>query len=341
MGVSVFFVLSGFILSYNYLGRDFTKRDFWSARFARIAPVYWLSLVLTAPYLAAEILRQKYPLSAHLILTPLFLQSWNPAAALVWNPPAWSVSTEAFFYLMFPFAARPLVSWFNKRPISRLTILWIASAVPSVLYTVLHMAGFGIQSSTAAWAKTVTFNPLFRCPEFLFGICIGAGFCNGWRIPFPKLVTPCCVVSICSLLVVAQRSKYPILHTGLFAPILFAPVFGLLILSIGSDDGWLDWKPLVVLGEASYSLYILAVPLGDIYHSVSKRFQWLPPQTQLGGYALFFSICVVCSVVTYMHLERPSRKRLRSFLEGRKQPVSANDPPPQPFSENGVNKLTA
>jgi peptidoglycan/LPS O-acetylase OafA/YrhL len=319
VGVSVFFVLSGFILSYNYLDRDFTKFEFWSARVARIVPVYWLSLVLAAPYVAAKLIRHESPLSANLILTPLFLQSWNPAAAHVWNPPAWSISTEAFFYLLFPFAVRPVVNWFSERPVSILLLFWIAGAVPSILYALLHPEGFVDESSAQAWLETVKFNPLFRLPEFLFGVCIGAGFRDGWRVPFSKLLIPCCIVSIGSLLVAAQQSPYPMLHNG-----LFAPLFGLLILSIASDDKWLDWKPLVVLGEASYSLYILADPLGNIYHSASKRFHWLPPQAQAGGFAIFFALCVACSVLVYIFLEMPTRKRLRNFLVTRKQIVSVN-----------------
>ena len=53
IGVSVFFILSGFILGYNYLAMDFAppraRRQFWAARFARIYPVYLLGMVLAAP----------------------------------------------------------------------------------------------------------------------------------------------------------------------------------------------------------------------------------------------------------------------------------------------------
>lgn len=313
VGVSIFFVLSGFILSYNYLGRAFTKREFWSARFARIVPVYWLSLILTAPYVAAKLIRHESPLSANLILTPLFLQSWNPAAMHVWNPPAWSISTEAFFYLLFPFAVRPVVNWFTRRPVSMLLIFWIAGALPSILYALFHPEGFVDEASTRAWLETVKFNPLFRLPEFLFGVCIGAGFRAGWRVPLSKLVIPSCTVAICALLVAAQHSPYPMLHNG-----LFAPVFGLLILSIASADEWFNWKFLVVLGEASYALYILSDPLADIYHSASKRFHWLPPQTQTAGFALFFTFCVACSLLVYFFVETPARKRLRSLFATRK-----------------------
>src|SRR6266853_1107259 len=50
VGVSFFFVLSGFILVYTYAGRDTPARDFWRARFARIYPAFAFSLLLTGPF---------------------------------------------------------------------------------------------------------------------------------------------------------------------------------------------------------------------------------------------------------------------------------------------------
>src|SRR5579864_7801332 len=50
VGVSFFFVLSGFILVYTYAGRQFSAAEFWRARFARTYPAYLFSLLFTAPF---------------------------------------------------------------------------------------------------------------------------------------------------------------------------------------------------------------------------------------------------------------------------------------------------
>src|SRR5271157_4919795 len=50
VGVSFFFVLSGFILVYTYAGRDIVLGEFWQTRFARIYPAYLFSLILTFPF---------------------------------------------------------------------------------------------------------------------------------------------------------------------------------------------------------------------------------------------------------------------------------------------------
>ena len=113
MGVSFFFVLSGFILVYTYAGREIDKRDFYQARFARIYPAYLFSpAALVAVFLlrrienARPVLRIRgaplRPGDRSLVL--LLLQAWLPAAALSWNAVAWSLSVEAFFYAIFPSA---------------------------------------------------------------------------------------------------------------------------------------------------------------------------------------------------------------------------------------------
>ena len=107
VSVSFFLLLSGFILTYNYADRAqqgaLTARSFWSARFSRLYPVYAFSLLLSAGTLALEVqAHTRFDFGLGLILTPLLLQGWHPLLTNFWNTPAWTMSTEAFFYLLFP-----------------------------------------------------------------------------------------------------------------------------------------------------------------------------------------------------------------------------------------------
>ena len=126
VGVSLFFVLSGFILVYTYAGREMNARKFWRARFARVYPAYAVSLLLTAPmffYVCLVMKGGNIPFFAwftqHVALcaalVPLLLQSWVPNAALAWNTPAWSLSVEASFYAVFPL----LLLWASEMGIVR------------------------------------------------------------------------------------------------------------------------------------------------------------------------------------------------------------------------------
>ena len=112
--VTFFFILSGFVLSYVYFGTDpgrtnTTLKSFFVARFGRLFPAYYLSLLIALPFFVAPNFFQEEPAPANLPyhgLAVLFsVQSWWPEAALAWNPPAWSVSVEWFLYLTFPVIA--------------------------------------------------------------------------------------------------------------------------------------------------------------------------------------------------------------------------------------------
>ncbi len=97
VGVNLFFLLSGFILTYNYLDDvsflQRSKRGFWGARLARVYPVYALGLLIWAPFLLKNIAaaaREGNLLIAEvgsLVLAPLLLQSWTPWTAAIWNSP--------------------------------------------------------------------------------------------------------------------------------------------------------------------------------------------------------------------------------------------------------------
>jgi peptidoglycan/LPS O-acetylase OafA/YrhL len=112
VAVGVFFVLSGFVLAYNYdLGKRWDGRSiarFAVARFSRIYPAYCIGLLLVMPFVVYRLARA-FSLDALSVealtgfLNWTLLQSWIPQMALTWNDPGWSLSNEAFFYLCFPF----------------------------------------------------------------------------------------------------------------------------------------------------------------------------------------------------------------------------------------------
>lgn len=109
IAVSLFFILSGFILSYTYTGQIEApggKRRFWAARFARIYPVYVMSLILMIPF------QSSLPIGVASTVV-LMVQAWNPThpeLLYAWNLTAWTLSIEAFFYLVFPFCCFALRS---------------------------------------------------------------------------------------------------------------------------------------------------------------------------------------------------------------------------------------
>ncbi|MBC3842162.1 acyltransferase [Streptacidiphilus sp. 4-A2] len=98
-GVTFFFVLSGFVLAWSGAGPAVPDRVFYWRRFARIWPLHLLTTGLALAVTA--LLGAALPLAAALWSLPL-LQAWAPAEVYGGNPAAWSLSAEAWFYLLTP-----------------------------------------------------------------------------------------------------------------------------------------------------------------------------------------------------------------------------------------------
>jgi peptidoglycan/LPS O-acetylase OafA/YrhL len=316
-GVSMFFVLSGFILVYTYAGRDTQPKQFYRARFARIYPAYAFSLLLTAPFFLAGMYIFKVPFllwaAGHpewaVFLVLLLLQAWVPPAALSWNAVAWSLSVEAFFYLLFPFLLPRFEKRSNKQLFGLLAIFWIAGLAVSVSYVLLrpdHLASADSNVLNSWWLNLVKFNPLARLPEFLIGMACGTLFLRNSEKKY--LATPLVIAALIGLVAVARfwaSIPYPILHTGLLGMVFAALIYGLALRPRWSAI--LDNRVLVLFGDASYSLYLLhqaIIPMfffgkeGKIMH---PTIPWI---------LLAVSVALGISILVYRFIEQPLRRKL-------------------------------
>jgi peptidoglycan/LPS O-acetylase OafA/YrhL len=311
VGVSFFFILSGFILVYTYADRDFTAWHFWRARFARIYPAYLLSLLFTAPtfiLMCAYLpwFKGHWLLSSTLVLT--LLQSWVPQAALAWNSPAWSLSVEAFFYLLFPLLLARLARW-QIRKLKMMALVCLAVTLSlSIGYVIFMPDGVEYvndESNDLIWLNVLRFNPLARLPEFIMGACCGFLFLRTSLAR--KWATPLVAMGALVFLAVAMFSpqiSYPLLHNGLLAPAFAAIIYG-----IALRPGWtafMEIRPLVLLGDASYSLYLLhPFVLFAYFGPNGVRHQGVL------GRMVGFALPIIASVLVYLGIEQPARRKLR------------------------------
>ncbi|MFY7757220.1 MAG: acyltransferase family protein [Flavobacterium stagni] len=99
IGVSYFYILSGFIMIISY-GRSqkVAPLDYYKNRIARIYPVYLLGFLFYFPIC----IMINYPIDYTLIANATMLQSWMPGWVMRYNFPGWSVSVEMLFYFLFP-----------------------------------------------------------------------------------------------------------------------------------------------------------------------------------------------------------------------------------------------
>jgi peptidoglycan/LPS O-acetylase OafA/YrhL len=311
--VGLFFVLSGFVLAWNYSERAVTPTDFWKARFARIYPAYFLSLLLAAPFVLSDPRALKVGLGAVFVLP--MVQAWTPWTASLWNPPAWSLSVEAFFYLTFPWLVARLTR-VPDRSLLRLSLAaWGGSLAVAGVYLALHPGGSGwrLDSPTQDLVSlhAIKFLPLLHLPEFLMGMVAGI-LCRrnpavAHRSSRVWLWLGLAVSG--GVLASSDRVPYLLLHNG-----LLSPAFALLVpaLALGQSRlGWFLSLPAIhLLGEASYGVYILQAPL-------SRWWEALAPLQSTGEFWLFLAFLTLASVLSFQFLERPCRKWLRQRLASR------------------------
>jgi peptidoglycan/LPS O-acetylase OafA/YrhL len=258
-----FFLLSGFILAYNYADRPtpLGKRDFWRARFARLYPIYLLSLAISFVMLYDEwTVRPHGQFWAGVILTPLMLQGWSPALATFWNTVAWTLSCEAAFYFAFPWLIRLPWPRTPGRLIALLLGIWAVGLVPHTLYLWLnpdHLPGPANRYSSGVWIRTLKYTPLAYACIFLAGIVLGkiqAGLTLTKRQR--AFVAGASLLALAAFFATAvAHVPYILMHGGLLVPLFAALTIGLSGPNIFAAA--FAWKPIELLGQASYALFVL------------------------------------------------------------------------------------
>ncbi len=293
LGVSLFFVLSGFILTHTY-SPQLAPRQFWWNRFARIYPVYLLSLLVLIPLFYPGLARWgvvKFGLVAGLV------QSWHPKFATFWNAAAWSLSAEAFFYGVFPVI---LPSFFRIGRPKLIIGLAYTAALLSIAATVLlfpSLRGFNaVESPSGLVIDFVRFNPLMRLPEFIVGIGFALVYKRGIRQV--SWIWPSLFILV-GVGLFARSVNYALMTMAL------APVFGWLILCLASRGcKGLEHAWAVKAGEASYAAYLLHIP-------VSLYILLVLPGPGLLPFLAYLAAVAGVSLLVFTHIEEPMRRWIR------------------------------
>lgn len=331
VGVSFFFVLSGFILVYTYAGRNIVLREFWQTRFARIYPAYLFSLLITFPFFYFGALKMHVPFFAfaeqHFVLASvlvlLLLQAWLPAAALSWNAVAWSLSVEAFFYAIFPFALNKFSKFSRTVLWAMIPACWIAGFAVSIGFLALRPAGVPYVDSAnySGAVQFVKFFPLVRLPEFLMGMACGFLFLRSERNP--KLALPIVglgILGVAATTVASRFVPYLVVHTAMSGPAFAALVYG-----IALEPKWASWlnnRALVLFGNASYSFYLLhSMFVWPFFHNMQTQ----EVRNQgLIGIGLWLVMMLTISSLVYRFVEEPARRKLRPRRDTTPVPVVAS-----------------
>jgi peptidoglycan/LPS O-acetylase OafA/YrhL len=328
LAVSLFFILSGFILTYVHLGpraAPLDRRDFYANRLARIYPAYLFGLAIIAPFFVGHTVRTAgvAVMLQQAVAVLTLTQAYFPSLAMAWNPPAWSLSAEALFYALFPICAPRLVACRRSTAVSVAITSYVLCLIVPLAYLRLTPDApvEPTHSSQAFWLNILRYSPVVRLPEFVIGIVLGRWYLHlgdgARRLRGAAIASLGATAALGFVLAEAPRIPYPILHNG-----LLAPVFALLIASLAPGRGpvaaLLATRPLVALGEASYALYVLHVPLLVLWSKIVIHVHGDLPRLLFASTDGFLGLNVAASLLCHRYVERPVRQRLLLMLSARR-----------------------
>ncbi len=311
--VGFFFVLSGFILAIVYPAalKGPALLRFWVARLARIYPLYALSLAVDVPRLLAwRVAKMGFGTGIAAVAATLtaqlgFLQVWLPGTGGL-NHPSWSVATEAYFYLAFPLLLPLLGAMRGFR--ANLGMMLVLIGLIGAIAVGVH----ALSLPRASVVETLAgHSPITRLPEFALGIVLanirGHLQATGRRLHAGEALLVLGLIGFVAIVAVSRSIPTSLLQSATLMPFNAAVILGLATTG-GAIRRLLSWTPLVLLGEASYALYLLHVP-------VWNGFVALGGDQSSSAYLAYLGAAVAVSVIAHLLVEAPARRAIVAYWD--------------------------
>jgi peptidoglycan/LPS O-acetylase OafA/YrhL len=315
MAVPAFFMLSGFVLAYNYADRFNRLRGseyvrFQCLRLARVYPVHLFTLLVVAAMvwvsgLVGFQLTDAGYTARDFILNLFLVHTWVPDFKLNWNYPSWSISSEWFAYLIFPLA----VAGFLRH---------LLTPVRATIFSGMALAG--AMAVMTRWQPRPFYELVLVVPTFFAGAAV-------YWILRGRLGTGTSRVVrwLPELLMLAVGAACFVHSSGLAVAALLCCFLGLILVLawLGTNCHAL-WsaRPAAFLGEVSYSLYMTHTLAQKMIYRLlpSSRFESAEPLTRLGVVAVYAAVVIACCLGTYFVVESPSRRFFKSVMRRSARP---------------------
>jgi len=328
--VDFFFVLSGFIMYYNYgrLTDTAAFSEFISMRFFRLYPLHFALLMIfvgaNAVYAFLRGMGHGSPPgsgdSGFDLILNLFLLNGLEIRPPSFNTPSWSISTEFWTYVLF---GSVLLGFRN---VGKYTMAFIFVCICLAALYAIYMR-YGV----------ITGFTLFLFPRCIFGFFLGAAM--GTLVSPAKLAAAAAagrgpwiaapLQAFVAVLAVAALTVVGFSPLDVLLPVLFAAVIWTFVIW---PHTWLTrvllTRPLLWLGKHSYSIYMvhffvlvqISAVLRVIFHirMVNWRFE-LAPAVGIALTIFSIAIILIAASQTYRFIEDPGRRFGRRLLKGSRE----------------------
>lgn len=313
VGVSFFFILSGFVLAASNLEKlsSFSLSSslaFYWKRVARIVPLW---LLISSPFIVKAIQSSDPHLIPFLTLT----QSWSSDVFVSFGllAVAWTLSVEMFFYFTFPFIAAALRSLKGSSLGPSLIFLGLLIPAMGMLYYYLHpeMADLSFVDANSPHRWLYRF-PATRLGEFIagIGVYLVISRCRigiGRTTTISALAISSGLLFACMGLMEQGKAFWVMPYALIFAVIVFA------LAQLEKLDLRITWKLPILLGEASFAFYLI--------HQFYFKAAYLPPITNFSGLQVAQVVVLVTAIATsvglHLLIEGPARDIVLKLLHVR------------------------
>lgn len=306
-GVTLFFILSGFVLAWGFRPQQ-TVRSFWWHRVARIYPLHVVGVVLALIAAATLVPEIRTDGAAPLVANVFLVNGWVPDWWQAGNPASWSLVCEAFFYLSFPFLIRPLARASNRM----LTVVAVASLVLVALAPQIAAFAPGVLSSAST--------PLLRLPEFVIGMTLAVMMKRGEWMPLRlSIAVPLAVAGYA--LSEAPMVPGTDIHPGLAATVGF---YALLVASLANADArgrstFLARPLWQELGRVSFAFYLVhLLVIASVSSGWPDGHPELPWRQAVPLALAAFAIALAIAWVMHKLVEIPAQRWLLRYDRSRR-----------------------
>jgi peptidoglycan/LPS O-acetylase OafA/YrhL len=351
-GVDLFFILSGFVLTWNYLDR---MGESWSARatlhflwlrLARVWPVSLVTLHLAALWIiftlnvghvpspdASQLTAVSYV--RQILLTQLWFQPFFDGSS--WDGPAWSISAEWLAYLLFGLLV--LVIYRMARVTRARGLLWLA--VAASLPPVLLMLATGHFYTPWSWL-----------PRIVMQFTAGALACAAVRrlrlsdrarrgAGYLSVLLLSVVVGV--LYFFDAHPLTTVSDSGGLVDALFVPLVVTLTVGVGTLPLWLSARLLVYGGRISFSLYMVHELVHTAWDWAVVQFGLILLPNYVGKFVVvgLLAVAVAGAMLLYHVVEEPARRWMRRMVDVRDSNTSSRMNPPAGPAEGKLQPMRA
>jgi len=304
-GVQLFFVASALTLCMSWKTRNDGLLPFYVRRLFRIAPMFWLAIVL---FVALQGVGPRYYApdgigTRHIAMAALFLHGLMPDTITSVVPGSWSIADEMMFYSVFPL----LFLVFSRVRLVYTLILTIAATFVCMrINRAANMYVVGLpEADRGLWATFVYLWFPQQFPCFLFGMLLYKVSMVG-KPPSHRAVVACLLTASIAALVALPFMQSAAFISSLGLPTTYGIVFCAYAFCL------MHWQPKVLvnpiigwIGKVSYSAYFSHFALIQTAPMPFRLFS-----TSLVNYPLVFVSLTVCTIavssITYLLIEQPA-----------------------------------